>query len=501
VARPAPDSSLGVTTGPPKAREVLGRILPPAIIAGVGLALGANRIALVAGLAALVLLLIGLVVPGVARRIDRGIARFGAWIASGVSGAVAAAGWLLLVLPVWAVGSFVPPLRRRRVGERSDGWVRVSTEQRSSFTRTFSRPPSSGGRLLPRFAILVLGVTAGALGAMLWTGGSDSGGGLALGADPVVLRPQVFEPEAKAWALDYAFSEEPWADEMMSNAASTSGRPDPVVGWRGNDLRSTHVNVVGGRRVSWSSPDPTRTVWFFGGSTMFGDGQRDEHTIPSEFARQAAEDGIRIEAVNFGLASYNNYQETLVFVQALEELPPPDLAVFYDGANEWSTALERVNYGEIEPGGIYFQAASEEERAERVSRAPAVTASSEEQFELAVTLGAEQYRRGVGIARAAGAAKGVEVVHIWQPGLWSTPVRPFTQPLLERWQFTPETLEQIRRIMDEMRDRSGVGPIDLGDALVDVERPTFFDPAHTNELGARVIAERMYRELRPRLSG
>ncbi len=501
MGRPAPESPTDIVTGPPTVREVLGRVLPPIVVGGIALALGATRIAVVAGLAALMLLLVGTVAPGLARRVDRFVARLGARVASGVSGVIATAGWLLLVLPVWAVGSVVPPLRRRRVGERSDGWVRVSAEQRSSFTRTFSRPPSTGGRLLPRVALLVVGLTLGALGALVWTGGSGSGGGLALGADPVVLRPQVFEPEAKAWALDYAFSEEPWADEAMTNAASTSGRPDPVVGWRGNDLRSTYVNVVGGRRVSWSPPDPTMTVWFFGGSTMFGDGQRDDHTIPSAFVRRAAEDGIRIEAVNFGLASYNNYQETLVFVQALEELPPPDLAVFYDGANEWSTALERVNYGEIEPGRIYFQAASEEDRAERVSRAPAVTASSEEQFELAVGLGAEQYRSGVDIARAAGAAKGVDVVHIWQPGLWSTPVRPFTQPLLDRWQFTPDTLEQIRRIMDEMRDRSGVGPIDLGDALVDVDRPTFFDPAHTNELGARVIAERMYDELRPRLGG
>ena len=73
---------------------------------------------------------------------------------------------------------------------------------------------------------------------------------------------------------------------------------------------------------------------------MFGFGQRDEHTIPSEIARLAEADGIRIRSVNFGVESYNGYQETMAFADALAKDDPPDLVVFYDGVNEMSTAIE-----------------------------------------------------------------------------------------------------------------------------------------------------------------
>lgn len=125
--------------------------------------------------------------------------------------------------------------------------------------------------------------------------------------------------------------------------------------------------------------------------------------------------------------------------------------------------------------------------------------NAEEQAELFVELGAAQYRRGVELARSVGSAHGVEVLHFWQPGLWSTPVRPFTEELLNMWQFSPQEMDDLGRSMARLRENSGVDPVDLSDALADVERPTFFDPAHTNELGARVIAADLYGHVRPAL--
>lgn len=480
--------------------EVARRAVIPSVVALVALVFGLSGLAWFAGLAALGMVGIGLLRPSLARRFDQALGELAASIATVVGRILAVLGWVVLVFPVWAVGSIVPALERRRVGGQSLGWVRTTSESRTSFTKTFSSPPARGPNWPFRAVAFFGAVALGALGALFWAGGGSANSGVLQSASPVILRPQVFEPEAEAWALSYAFAEEPWAQEAIADAASISGRPDPVLGWRSNDLVSKHVNIVDGRRVSWTPPNPTITVWFFGGSTMFGDGQRDGHTIPSAVARAAAADGVQIEAVNFGVGSYNNFQETMTFVQALEEMPPPDMAVFYDGANEWSTALERANFGEVDPSRIYYQAASEEERADRVARAPELTLSSDQQFEAVVDLGAAQYRRGVRIAEAAAAAKGVEIVHIWQPGVWSTPVRPFTDELLDRWQLTSESLEQIRSLMQQMKERSGVNPVDLSDALAEVDQPTFFDPAHTNELGARVVGERLYTLIRPMLN-
>lgn len=64
-----------------------------------------------------------------------------------------------------------------------------------------------------------------------------------------------------------------------------------------------------GIRPSLEVDEPELVVWFFGGSTMFGFGQRDEHTIPSEIVRSPAADGHRIEAVNVGTPTWAIWQE------------------------------------------------------------------------------------------------------------------------------------------------------------------------------------------------
>ena len=67
---------------------------------------------------------------------------------------------------------------------------------------------------------------------------------------------------------------------------------------------------------------------------MFGLYQRDEHTIPSEFARLAEADGIPLRVVNYGSLAYVNWQEVLLLEQLVTGGSEPDLAVFYDGFNE-----------------------------------------------------------------------------------------------------------------------------------------------------------------------
>ena len=56
-------------------------------------------------------------------------------------------------------------------------------------------------------------------------------------------------------------------------------------------------------------------MFFFGGSSMFGVFQRDEHTIPSDFAHFAAAAGIPVKVWNFGEIAYVNWQEMLQFEQ------------------------------------------------------------------------------------------------------------------------------------------------------------------------------------------
>lgn len=475
----------------------ISRVAVPLLVSAAAWIMGSTGVAAVSFATGLALLVFGLLAPHVAHVMDRWVERGATLVAQGVGRVLSLLAWLLLLMPVWAIPRVLGSVRgRTRPDRRESEWSAAATSGAFTFRRTFGEPdrPAPQRSLAVRAMALALAALVGAASAVvLWperTLEQES-------ATPVLLRPQVYEPETQEQVLAYAFADEPWAEQAIEDAGKMAGVPDPVLGWRGLDRRTTYVNFVDGRRVSYEPENPELTVWFFGGSTTFGDGQRDEHTIPSEIARLSEADGLPIRAVNFGLASYNNYQGTMAFIEKLALEDPPDIAVFYDGANEWSSALERINYGELDPDRIYYQAATEDERAERQARAPELRLDEQQQRELFVELGASQYRRGADLARSIGSVHGVEVMHFWQPGLWSTPVRPFTEELLRLWQFPPQAMTDLGESMALMRERSGVDPIDLSDALADVDRPTFFDPAHTNELGARVIAADMYEHLRP----
>ena len=67
---------------------------------------------------------------------------------------------------------------------------------------------------------------------------------------------------------------------------------------------------------------------------MFGVGQRDEHTIPSEVARLAEDDGVALEVHNYGLPGWVAWQEVQYLERLLARGERYDLAVFYDGFNE-----------------------------------------------------------------------------------------------------------------------------------------------------------------------
>lgn len=89
-----------------------------------------------------------------------------------------------------------------------------------------------------------------------------------------------------------------------------------------------------------SGPSETKDVtriWMFGGSTMKGATEDDGKTIPSLTARilNSGENNRKVHISNFGMSSYNSLLEVQYFQKQMIENPhKPDLALFYDGAND-----------------------------------------------------------------------------------------------------------------------------------------------------------------------
>ena len=334
---------------------------------------------------------------------------------------------------------------------------------------------------------------------------------------------------------------EPWAKELGLELGHVyyGQRYDPYLGWRMPNYAGRYVHVRGGLRRSYQGPGSRSPralqVFFFGGSALFGVFQRDEETIPSDFARLAAASGIPVKVWNFGAIGYVNWQEVLQFEQLLSSGHTPDLAVFYDGANELLTQFrigphtspsnpEAQALAQLLPYAGVTQPAEQQStespftklyhaygnvsainyvlrRLEGAAASPQLTLPpfAGSQSRNAVNAGRDAaliYNRGVALVRRVAAGYGVRSSFFWQPIIYSKRKFANELPAADLLGTEPPAWTRAYRIA-----RAGLRPpaIDVAGALNGLTTPIMFDFVHTNELGARVMARSIFTRLAPSL--
>lgn len=154
------------------------------------------------------------------------------------------------------------------------------------------------------------------------------------------------QPEGdRAWIEE--FVEERGDTEFTSAAV----RWEPFAYWRSAEHRGQFFNVdaAGLRRTVNPAPPAeakaVRRVFLFGGSAMWGDSVRDEHTIPSLLARKLHEADYAVEVTNFAQLGYVSTQEWIALALELRRGNVPDLVVFFDGANDVGAAAANYQPG------------------------------------------------------------------------------------------------------------------------------------------------------------
>ena len=374
-----------------------------------------------------------------------------------------------------------------------------------------------GTVVLVGWAVLLLALDLG-LGVLLGVGNGDSelserraanaGDSGTSAAGP--RRPEVDSP---------AFQDSPWRFEYWEDMRHLEYEYLPYLTVRLEDTQLRYINYIDGIRRSYQSADAgpeDPVVWFFGGSTMFGEGQRDLHTIPSEVARLAEDAGRPIHVVNYGAQSYVHWQEMLLLEQELATRPAPDLIVFYDGANEISTQLSSeggrpsehptaFDLGNDPPPPVpppfaptsqsddtsWTQRWIDHSAAARLTRsisglfqsddahaASADTSPSAEEHAL-WDRSIRVYERGRTRSLAIAERYGVPAVYFWQP---------------LRAHLEPES--PARQLAQDITAPT----INITDAMDDVGIGVYVTGSHTNELGAREVAEAIWPHLLPALS-
>lgn len=134
--------------------------------------------------------------------------------------------------------------------------------------------------------------------------------------------------------------------------------------WGYYDKKGIYVNIENGFRKTYSPPHKEgvyqKTIWFFGGSAMLGQGSPDDYTIPSYVSKILARKMPNIfwKCENYGIGGYVNFQEIILFIKLIQKkkiensMELPDFIIFYDGVNDYIAAtqgypLEHHNFTEI----------------------------------------------------------------------------------------------------------------------------------------------------------
>src|SRR5262249_41866374 len=90
----------------------------------------------------------------------------------------------------------------------------------------------------------------------------------------------------------------------------------PFVWARSADWSGKYINVHDALRGTYRASPPSDAralhVGVFGGSTVWGVGARDDHTIPSELARVAELRGVALDVVNYGEINWTSRQAVIL---------------------------------------------------------------------------------------------------------------------------------------------------------------------------------------------
>ena len=162
------------------------------------------------------------------------------------------------------------------------------------------------------------------------------------GAVSLIYRLQPAKTGSAYFPHSRFFQKAPWSqayEKELVNSYNTSWRP--FVYWRRLPFKGKYINInaQGLRYTTPGAPvksegSPNLKIFMFGGSTMWGEGVRDQYTLASLVSRNLASHQIKAKVTNFGEVAYVNTQELIELIFQLERGNVPNVVIFYDGYND-----------------------------------------------------------------------------------------------------------------------------------------------------------------------
>ena len=129
----------------------------------------------------------------------------------------------------------------------------------------------------------------------------------------------------------YPIYEKDYAINLFQETLDAKYEYLSFIGWRRKPFQGKLVNIDSKLRTRLSiNQKLNNSVWFFGGSTMWGEGSEDKKTIPSIYADLSKE-----SVFNFGESGWTSRNSTAQLINLLNSGKYlPKKIIFYDGINE-----------------------------------------------------------------------------------------------------------------------------------------------------------------------
>lgn len=128
-------------------------------------------------------------------------------------------------------------------------------------------------------------------------------------------------------------SDPDYAKQIFRDYNSVQHIYEPFVGWKCLPYKGKTLTISQeGERIhpQANTADEAPVVHFFGGSTMWGEGADDKHTIPALFY----ENNKQYQVHNHGQLAYNTRQEVDALISLYSKNKRADAVIFYDGVND-----------------------------------------------------------------------------------------------------------------------------------------------------------------------
>ena len=303
-----------------------------------------------------------------------------------------------------------------------------------------------------------------------------------------------------------------WFSECLAEQAKPPMSFAPYVGWVPADFSGRCLHIANGLRLTYnyaqtSSIKPSR-VFVFGGSTTWGFGSRDEHTIPSELARLAEQHGRHWEVVNRGQPAYVVWQNVINLADLCASGNHPDLVIFYNGANEvraqfespqQSRPLVAMNdwsnwHGANRSAGtlarfLVVRAVGQYKRRSLIAQLlRTVTPESKQDAGRAAGQAVDEYLQSVELVRALGREYHFNTLFVWQPVVFTkrAPSEGETR-IMKSQDALGFAFEVANKRISERRDI-----LNLTDVFGNSNTRHFLYNWHIDEEGNRIVANAIF---------